>query len=106
MRRLARALVRTGADVVVGHSAHHVLEVELIDGKHVFYGLGDLMHDYPRRPEYDNDLGMVARVTIAADGTQAVEIAPFRIDNKVVRPLSEDDPGHAAVLERAAWPPE
>lgn len=105
MRRLARALVASGADLVVGHSAHQVLPVEVIDGKHVFYGLGDLMHDYAVRPEYDNDLGMVARVSVAPDGSQQVELQPFRIDHMRLVPLEEDDPDHAAVLRRAAWPP-
>ncbi len=104
LRRLAAALVASGADVVFAHSAHHVLPVEVIDGRHVFYGLGDLVHDYPRRPEYDNDLGFVAKITIAADGTQTLEPVPYRIRQKAVHPLQAKDPDHAEVLRRAQWP--
>jgi poly-gamma-glutamate capsule biosynthesis protein CapA/YwtB (metallophosphatase superfamily) len=106
MRRLARALVEAGADIVVGHSAHQVLPVELIDGKHVFYGLGDLMHDYASRPEHDNQLGMVARISVAPDGSQVADLRPFRIDHMQVVPLESGDPDHATVLRRAGWPPD
>ncbi len=105
MRRLARALVEAGADVVVGHSAHHVLPVEVIDGKHVFYGLGDLMHDYAVREQYDSDLGMVARVSVDAEGGQTLELVPLRIEGTKLRLIEPDDPDHAAVLRRANWPP-
>jgi poly-gamma-glutamate capsule biosynthesis protein CapA/YwtB (metallophosphatase superfamily) len=104
MRRRARELVEAGADVIVAHSAHQVLPVEVIEGRHVFYGLGDLMHDYKHRTAYDNDLGMVARIDLEADGSQRVELLPFRIHGGVVRPLDPDDPGYQAVLHRAAWP--
>jgi len=106
MRAVARELVGAGADVIVGHSAHQVLPAEIIDGKHVFYGLGDLIHDYAYRPEYDNDLGLLAKLYIDADGTQHAELRPFRIEDTMVWPLSEEDPGHAAVLGRAGWPLE
>ncbi len=33
-------------DVVHGHSSHHVLPIELIDGKLVLYGCGDFINDY------------------------------------------------------------
>jgi len=46
-RRLARALVQiAGVDVVYGHSSHHPMGIELIDGKLVLYGCGDLLNDY------------------------------------------------------------
>ncbi len=106
LRRLGRALVEAGADVVVAHSAHQILPVEVIDGKHVFYGLGDLLHDYPRRSEFDNDLGLLAKLYLEADGSQRLDLLPFRIHDKTVHPLPRGDPGHAAALRRAQWPPE
>ncbi|MHB1121866.1 MAG: CapA family protein [Ramlibacter sp.] len=46
-REFARELVASGAvDVVHGHSSHHVLPIELIDGKLVLYGCGDFINDY------------------------------------------------------------
>ncbi len=46
-REFARELIESGAvDVVHGHSSHHVLPIELIDGKLVLYGCGDFINDY------------------------------------------------------------
>lgn len=46
-REFARDLIRSGAvDLVHGQSSHHVLPIELIDGKLVLYGCGDFINDY------------------------------------------------------------
>ncbi|MDR7543069.1 MAG: CapA family protein [Armatimonadota bacterium] len=42
-RPLARALVRAGADVVVGHHPHVLHGIEMIDGRPVFYSLGNFV---------------------------------------------------------------
>jgi poly-gamma-glutamate capsule biosynthesis protein CapA/YwtB (metallophosphatase superfamily) len=38
--------VDAGADVVAGHSSHHMKGFEVYKGKLVVYGLGDLISDY------------------------------------------------------------
>lgn len=45
VRKLARELVEAGADVVVGHHPHWIQENESIDGKPVFYSLGNFVFD-------------------------------------------------------------
>lgn len=45
VRALARELVRLGADVVAGHHPHWVQDWETIEGKPVFYSLGNLVFD-------------------------------------------------------------
>lgn len=46
-RRFARALVAEGGvDLIHGHSSHHPLGIEIIDGVPVLYGCGDLVNDY------------------------------------------------------------
>ena len=99
-RRLAAALVDAGADVVWMHSAHHLLPVEVIRGKHVFYGLGDLVNDYVKHPEYRSDLALVARMEIAADGTQALHPVPVRTRQRRIRVLGTGDPDRDEVLRR------
>jgi poly-gamma-glutamate synthesis protein (capsule biosynthesis protein) len=42
-RPLAAALVHAGADVIVGHHPHVLQGVELIDGRPVFYSLGNFV---------------------------------------------------------------
>jgi hypothetical protein len=46
IRRLAARLIRAGFDGILGHSAHWLQGVELIDGKPVVYDAGDSVNDY------------------------------------------------------------
>ncbi|HEU0222333.1 MAG TPA: CapA family protein, partial [Paracoccaceae bacterium] len=46
-RRFARALVCTaGVQAVYGHSSHHPLAIEVLSGRPILYGCGDLLNDY------------------------------------------------------------
>jgi poly-gamma-glutamate synthesis protein (capsule biosynthesis protein) len=46
-RAFAHDLVdRAGADIVHGHSSHHVRGIEVYGGKLILYGCGDLLNDY------------------------------------------------------------
>lgn len=44
-RRMAHWLIKTGADVIVGHHPHVVQKPESLDGKPVFFSLGNLLFD-------------------------------------------------------------
>ena len=44
-RKLAEKLVELGADVVVGHHPHWVQDIESINGKPVYYSLGNFVFD-------------------------------------------------------------
>ena len=46
VRALGRALVELGADLVFGHSAHHVQGIEVYRGAPIIYGAGDFVDDY------------------------------------------------------------
>jgi poly-gamma-glutamate capsule biosynthesis protein CapA/YwtB (metallophosphatase superfamily) len=46
IRALGRALVELGADVVFGHSSHHIQDIEVYHGKPIIYGAGDFVDDY------------------------------------------------------------
>jgi len=104
MRDFAAALIEAGVDVVHGHSSHHVLPVEQIDGRTVLYGPGDFVDDYAPREGYRNDLSFVAKIELDPDGEQHLEITPTRIghgDGHHVRPLDPDDPDYDEVLDAA-----
>jgi poly-gamma-glutamate synthesis protein (capsule biosynthesis protein) len=97
-RPLAAALVRAGADVVVGHHPHVLHGVELIDGRPVFYSLGNfLFHTLRvgiqptlRRPDppYSwrslrskaNLDSAVALVTLEPDRAAGIEIVPVLLN--------------------------
>ncbi len=50
-RELAHKVIAAGADIIVGHHPHVVQEIELIQGKPVFYSLGNFIFDQQSFPE-------------------------------------------------------
>lgn len=45
-RSFAHTLIDHGADIVVGHSSHHVKGIEVYKSKMIAYGMGDFLNDY------------------------------------------------------------
>ncbi|MDR7521577.1 MAG: CapA family protein [Armatimonadota bacterium] len=94
-RPLARELVRAGADVVVGHHPHVLHGIEMLDGRPVFYSLGNFVfhtlrvgaQPALRRPDppYSwrslrspvNLDSAVALVTLDAGRVAAIQIVPL-----------------------------
>jgi poly-gamma-glutamate synthesis protein (capsule biosynthesis protein) len=77
VRAGASALVRAGATVVAGHSAHVFHGVGSVAGCPVMYDLGDFLDDYRVDPHLRNDLGLVW--TVVFDGVTPVRIEAFPI---------------------------
>lgn len=88
---LAQRLIDAGADVVHGHSSHHVKGIEVYKGRPIFYGCGDLMNDYEglsrqKRfrgdlsllyfPEFDTETGALSGLEM-----QAMQIRNFRLNH-------------------------
>jgi len=44
-KAIAKALVNAGADLIIGHHAHVIEEVEMIGDAYVYYGLGNFVFD-------------------------------------------------------------
>lgn len=103
IQKLRRIAVKErGIDLVVGHHAHVATGVELVDGRVIFYGLGNFLH-----PGMQNmsgfgqcrDYGLLARVHLRRDeagrlGARAVEVVPLTDMHAQVRRL---DPRQAAI---------
>lgn len=67
-RAMFRRVLAAGADIAVGHHQHVVAGVEIVDGKPVFYGLGNFLHFGTQdmsRHDMCHDYGLVARVHLA-----------------------------------------
>ena len=86
--RSARELVDAGADLVVGHGAHQLQEIELYKGKWILYGLGNFVFHSPGRyssrgaPPY----GLVARLELEEKGKtllKTLRLYPIQCDNTV-----------------------
>jgi poly-gamma-glutamate capsule biosynthesis protein CapA/YwtB (metallophosphatase superfamily) len=76
VRRAADELVRAGATLVAGHSAH------VFQGAagRVLFDLGDFIDDYAVDGQMRNDLGILWLVTIDGDGPRRIEAVPLALD--------------------------
>jgi hypothetical protein len=77
----ARAMVEAGADVIFGHHAHRLQPVERVDGRAVFWNLGNFV--WPRL----SDAGArtaIAEWVIEPDGTSTACLLPVEIDGQGV----------------------
>ena len=78
-RDQARDLIKAGADAIVGHHPHVVQSYEILDGKPVFYSIGNLIFDNPNPLTHD---GILVRLNFKKD-TSDFEIIPYHTsDNK------------------------
>ena len=75
VRAAAEALVREGATLVAGHSAHVFHGV----AGRVLYDLGDFIDDYRVDPRLRNDLGLLWLVTLDSTGPTRIEAVPLRL---------------------------
>jgi poly-gamma-glutamate synthesis protein (capsule biosynthesis protein) len=87
VRRAARQLMKAGADLVAGHSAHVFHGVE----GSVLYDLGDFVDDYAVDQSLRNDLGLLFLVELDEDGLRRVEAVPLKLDYCHTRLADGDD---------------
>ena len=80
----ARRLIDAGADIVLGHGAHQLQEIERYGGGWIVYGLGNFLFNTPGRfakvnaPPY----GLAAQVVIEANGSGFdLKLYPLLSDN-------------------------
>ena len=81
-RELLRKFLDMGCDAVVSHHPHVVQGYEYIDGKPVFYSLGNFLFDTDyQRTQKGTDSGVLLKLKFAADGI-TFETAPVHIDRE------------------------
>jgi poly-gamma-glutamate synthesis protein (capsule biosynthesis protein) len=78
-RRAAVELLRAGADLIAGHSAHVFHGVEATGHGAVLYDLGDALDDYAIDAELRNDLGLLALCHVDA-GETALELVGLTLE--------------------------
>lgn len=76
VRRAAPVLLRAGATLVAGHSAHVFQGVQ---GR-VLFDLGDFIDDYAVDPVLRNDLGLLWLVTLDGEGPVRLEAVPLFLE--------------------------
>ena len=97
-RRWARAMVRAGADIVLGAHSHVVGPVEFIDGVPVLYSLGDFLFDLPRFEETEE--AVVAELTFQGDRLAQLELHPTVIVDRSQVALLDPAKDGQVVLQR------
>jgi hypothetical protein len=83
-KETAHALIDAGADLIIGHGAHMVQEVEKYNGKWIVYSIGNFVFNSPGRYQnYEVDpYSYIARLLIDESGMN-LYLYPIFTDNKV-----------------------
>ena len=85
-RRYARAAVKAGADLIIGHHPHIPQEVETYRGIPILYSLGNFVFHGIRSHGYnktlDKDYSIVADVTFSKAGIKSIALTPFFNNNR------------------------
>jgi poly-gamma-glutamate capsule biosynthesis protein CapA/YwtB (metallophosphatase superfamily) len=76
IRSMAHQLLRSGASLIAGHSAHVFHGVEGT----VLYDIGDFLDDYRVDPVLRNDLGLLFLIDIVHGEPQQLEGVPLKLD--------------------------
>jgi poly-gamma-glutamate capsule biosynthesis protein CapA/YwtB (metallophosphatase superfamily) len=90
----ARHLIEAGADIIVGHGAHTVQEIERYKGKWILYNLGNFIFNAPGRYRSKNakPYGMMAELIL---GKNSIKLYPLYTNNMEtdyqVRLLEEEE---------------
>jgi poly-gamma-glutamate synthesis protein (capsule biosynthesis protein) len=91
MRIFGRELIKSGIDIIHGHSAHHLLEVEEIFTPRkglIFYSLGDFIDDYAIDNHYRNDLSAAVKIEII-NNKYIINALPIQIKHMKTIPVNK-----------------
>jgi len=96
MAAFARAVIDGGADVVHGHSSHHVRPIEIHRGRLILYGCGECIDDYEGISGYEEFRGdlvplVFATIDPATGRLVEVRIAPMQIHRFSLRRAAPAD---------------
>lgn len=80
-RELAHVVIRAGADAVIGHHPHVLQQIEVIDGKPIFYSIGNFA--FGTRPANKHPEGIAVRITLprAVVERPIYELVPLKVNN-------------------------
>jgi poly-gamma-glutamate capsule biosynthesis protein CapA/YwtB (metallophosphatase superfamily) len=104
---LGHAMIEAGADIVIGHGAHALQEMECYQGKWIIYSLGNFVFNSPGRYQKMNHINasLVARLCLGEDH---LRLYPILSDNQLTnyqpRPLDYAETQKiATVLDATTW---
>lgn len=77
--RLGHAFVEAGADIVFGHSSHHIQGIEVYQGAPIVYGAGGFIDDYALDEHFHNNLGFMYVARIRGGRITRLDMLPAHI---------------------------
>ena len=80
-KELYRYFTDIGADVIISHHTHCFSGYEIYNGKHIFYGLGNFIYDWPGRINTEWNRGFIVRLKLG-DAVD-FDIIPLRQGNEI-----------------------
>ncbi|UII30547.1 CapA family protein [Fulvivirga ulvae] len=86
-REDAKKLIHAGTDAIIGHHPHVIQSFEYIEGKPVFYSIGNLIFDNPNPKTHE---GILVKLTFEKDN-QEVQVIPYKADNSKPVLMDEDE---------------
>jgi poly-gamma-glutamate synthesis protein (capsule biosynthesis protein) len=97
-RRVGRALVGAGADLVVGGHPHWVQGIDAVQGVPVLHSLGNFVFDMDFMEQTMQ--GVVLEATFWGAELKAVRLLPYRMDPGTFAPLRVGGAAAAGILDR------
>ena len=82
----ARFLISHGVDAIIGHHPHVVEDIGLVDGRPVFYSLGNYIFDQYWSDDVENGLAVL---TTVHDRVMNFDLVPVHTDHSVPRLLDQ-----------------
>jgi poly-gamma-glutamate capsule biosynthesis protein CapA/YwtB (metallophosphatase superfamily) len=85
---MGRTLIDSGADLILGHGAHKIQEVEYYNGKWIVYNLGNFMFNSPGRyDDYEDSphsfIAVVSVIENSKEISKNLKLYPIYSDNKI-----------------------
>ncbi len=113
--RIGRMLIDAGADLVIGHGAHLLQEIEKYRGKWILYNLGNFVFNSPGRygRKKVDPFSLAARLEAVKENGRVrlgLRLYPLFTDNRITRyqtrPASEEEAERVleGILERSPDP--
>lgn len=87
-RAQAKALIKAGADAIIGHHPHIIQEIEIIDDKPVFYSLGNFVFDQKGRLK---NMGLAVEFVLEDSKLSRAYLHPIKIENRVPRIMNRKE---------------
>jgi len=97
-KEFARAMIDSGADLIIGHHPHWVQQIEVYKGKPIVYSLGNLVFDQMWSQETRE--GALVRVTFSGDRLGQLEFLPIVINDYGQPQLVDNQAQKDKILKR------